>query len=66
VTPRKVAVPAATPKTKPKHASRRAKGNAKVKTVAVKKKLRGSTGKAKARPKALSRTGKRAQKTGRR
>ena len=66
VTPRKVVVPAAAPKPKPKHTSRRAKGNAKVKTVAVKKKVRGSTGKAKARPKALSRTGKRAQKTGRR
>jgi GTPase involved in cell partitioning and DNA repair len=61
-TARKIAAPQ--PKAKP--VSRRAKGNAKVKTVAVKKKPRVSTGKAKARPKALSKTGQRAKKKQRR
>jgi GTP-binding protein len=63
---RKVVVPAPKPKAKVKPTSRRAKGNAKVKTVAVKKKVRVTTGKAKARPKVLSKTGKRAQKKQRR
>jgi GTP-binding protein len=52
------------PKAKAK--STRKFGNAKVKTVAVKKKVRGSTGKAKAKPRAQSKTRKRTQKTGRR
>jgi len=70
VTARKIAEPVpkpkAKPQAKPKPTSRRAKGNAKVKTVAVKKKVRSSTGRAKAKPKVLSKTLKRAQKTGRR
>ena len=59
-------VEAAKPKAKAKAKPARKLGNAKVKTVAVKKKVHGSTGKAKARPKAQSKTAKRTQKTGRR
>jgi GTP-binding protein len=53
-------------KAKTKAKSTRKLGNAKVKSVAAKKKARGSTGKAKARPKAPSKTRQRAKKTGRR
>ena len=41
-------------------------GNAKIKTVTVKRKPRVTTGKAKAKPKTLSKTGQRAKKKQRR
>jgi GTP-binding protein len=62
---RKVAKPKAE-KPKVKATSRRAKGNAKVKTVPKVKAKPKTGGKAKARPKNLSKTGKRAQKKGHR
>jgi GTP-binding protein len=65
-TTRKVETAKPKAKAKTKAKSGRKLGNAKVKTVAMKKKVRGSIGKAKARPKTQSKTRKRTQKTGRR